>query len=114
MTDQDKTVADVLSQFVEPGASRHEAELGTAVSDHISNHRPATRRAPDPETVTALRSLAADPTRALGEIEAPAATEVTCSPLWVGVDFNVLLTDVGEPEVWTILGKLKDLFGGTS
>lgn len=113
MSDQDKIVADVLSQFVEPGASRHEAELGTAVSDHISN-RPATRRRPDPETVTALRSLAAHPSPVLGEIEVPAATEVTCSPLCIGVDFNALLADIGEPEVWSILGKLKDLFGGTS
>lgn len=108
---EDHEIASVLSQFVEPGASRHEAELGTAVSDHISN-RPATRRPPDPETVTALRSLAAQPARLLGE-ETP-ATEVTCSPLCIGVDFNALFADVGEPEVWAILGKLKDLFGGTS
>lgn len=31
--------------------------------------------------------------------------------LVVAVDFNGLLEQVGEPDVWDILGKLKDLLG---
>jgi hypothetical protein len=34
-------------------------------------------------------------------------------PLSIMVDFNELLDRYGDPYVWTILGKLKDLFGAS-
>ncbi|HET6898521.1 MAG TPA: hypothetical protein VFK70_09245 [Vicinamibacteria bacterium] len=104
----DDVVADVLGQVVGLGPNPREAELGAAVSRHVSS-RPATAAAcPDTETVAALRALAAEPDRVLSA-EAELGT-VPLSPLAVSVDFNDLLADVGEPAVWRILGHLKDLF----
>jgi hypothetical protein len=100
----DHDVADVLGQVVELGSSVQESELGDAVSRHVSN-RTVDRQRPDDETVAALRALA-NPARAPGEPESPST-----SPLSILVDFNDLLDELGEPDVWSVLGKLKDLFG---
>jgi hypothetical protein len=48
-------IARVLAQVVEVGPGTREAELGAAVSRHVSSNRPA-RRESDPETVAALRA----------------------------------------------------------
>lgn len=113
MNDHDGQVDDVaavLDQVVELGRTSPEAELGAAVSRHIST-RPTTDRRPDPETVAALRTLANEMTNANAELSS--ALDATSGTLSVMVDFNALLDDLGEPHVWTILGKLKDLFGGS-
>ena len=102
MSDRDD-IADVLAQVVDVGPSAREADLADAVSRHVSNRPGPSGGSPDEGTVAALRALAADPLPARGER----------GGLFVDVDFNDLLADVGEPEVWTILGKLKDLFGST-
>jgi hypothetical protein len=102
-------IAKVLDQVVDIGPTPQEAELGAAVLRHVSANRP-TSRGPDPDTIAALRQLAARP-----PVDEPAEAEiVSCSPLSILVDFNALLRDVGEPAVWDTLGKLKDLFGGTT
>ncbi|HKY68603.1 MAG TPA: hypothetical protein VJM49_19615 [Acidimicrobiales bacterium] len=100
--------AAALADFVDVGPTVREVELGAAVAEHIAS-RPTQRRSePDPELVAALRERADHPLEPLHEVAAFAP-----SPLLVNVDFNGLLTEVGEPDVWRILGELKDLFGGT-
>lgn len=99
MSDQAGQIAAVLGQVVELGPTRQESELGEAVSRHVSA-RPAPGRRPDPETAAALQALANDP---------PALGGVT-GTVTLTVDFNALYADVGEPEIWEILGRLKELF----
>lgn len=108
MNDPHSDAAAVLSQVVPLGESLRAAELGAAVSDQISNRPPPPRSAPDPETLTALRSLASNPGAVLGD----GNPDVTFSPLQIVVDVNALLEDHGDSATWEILGKLKDLFGG--
>lgn len=91
-------IAAALGQVVELGSSAQQAELGAAVSRQIQENRSGTIAGrSDPEVVAALRNLARE----------PAGDPVTAT---VHVDFNALLATVGEPQIWTILGKLKDLF----
>jgi hypothetical protein len=98
-------IADVLAQVVDVGPSAREADLADAVSRHVSNRPGPSGGSPDEGTVAALRALATtDPVRVVGD----------GAGLHIEVDFNDLLADVGEPDVWTILGKLKDLFGATT
>jgi hypothetical protein len=99
-------IADVLGQVVELGPNARQAELGAAVSRHVSN-RPSERPEPDPEALAALRSFAATANAEIENVERAAMS----SPLMVTVDVNALLADFGEPKAWEILGKLKDLFG---
>lgn len=102
MSDHDD-IADVLAQVVDVGPSAREADLAEAVSRHVSNRPNPVGGSPDPGTVAALRALATDPPPAVGD----------GTGLHIEVDFNDLYADVGEPDVWVILGKLKDLFGST-
>lgn len=53
-----EVIADVLGQVVEVGHSPAEADLGAAVSRHVSARRPAASPGED-ETVAALRARAA-------------------------------------------------------
>jgi hypothetical protein len=86
-TDEFDQIESVLSQVVPLSPSLREAELGAAVSRHVSNRSAGIRGGPpDQETVAALR---------------------------VTVDFNELLERLGEPQAWDVLGKLRDLFGST-
>lgn len=101
----ERDAADALAQFVEVGSPPQEADLAAAVSRHVSA-REVTRAPADPGAVAALRALAAD---ARGDDD----TIITCSPLSIVVDFGELLDRCGEPQVWTVLGKLKDLFGAS-
>jgi hypothetical protein len=103
VSDQDD-IANVLAQVVDVGPSAREADLADAVSRHVSNRPNPVGGSPDQGTVAALRALASDPVRAVGD----------GAGLHIEVDFNDLLEDVGEPDVWVILGKLKDLFGATT
>jgi hypothetical protein len=105
MSDHEADAARVLDQVVDVGPTTQETALGAAVSWDILN-RP-TRREPDPEMPAALRALAATASAEIANVEQAAIS----SPLMVTVDFNALLADVGEPGVWEILGKLKDMFG---
>jgi hypothetical protein len=52
----DEVLADVLGQVVEIGPTPQEADLGAAVSRHVSNRRPAPAPPGDPGTVAALRA----------------------------------------------------------
>ena len=101
MSDQHEVIAQVLGQVVELGPTVQEADLGAAVSRHVSN-QPGRRPPPDPETAAALRALANDPSPVLG---------AGSSSLTVTVDFNALYATFGEPKIWEILGRLKELFG---
>lgn len=104
----DNEVADVLSQVVDVGPSSRQDDLGAAVSRHVSSRPAQPAPQANPETVAALRKLAADPPTHLYPEE---TADLTVTPLSVCVDFNDLLDRLGEPEVWQVLGKLKDLFG---
>jgi hypothetical protein len=99
-------IADVLGQVVEIGPTVQEAELGAAVSRHVSGRSPE-RPSPDPEALATLRSFAATATGELDRLE----QSIGSSPLMVTVDVNALLADFGEPKAWEILTKLKELFG---
>lgn len=56
-------IADVLAQVVEIGPTPQQAELGAAVSRHLSARPALPPPAANAETVAALRAAAADPTR---------------------------------------------------
>lgn len=109
MSDPHSDAAAVLAQFVPIGPEApRAAALGAAVSDQAAARPPLTP-SPDPEALTALRSLAKNPGRILDDDDGP---DIVMSPLTVAVDVNALLEDHGETATWDILGKLKDLFGG--
>jgi hypothetical protein len=109
MSDE-QDAADALAHVVGVGSPPQEADLAAAVSRHVAA-REVSRAPADPATVAALRALAADPSPVLGgKSDDPV---VMCSPLSIMVDFNELLDRYGDPYVWTILGKLKDLFGAS-
>lgn len=95
-------IAGVLDQVVDLGPTPREQQLGAAVKDHVTG-RPEPRREPDEDTAAALRALADAATQAT-----PEASSVPC--VSVVVDFNQLLRAAGQPEVWSILSRLKDLF----
>ena len=89
MSDDDPLagIDEALAQVVEIGHSAAEAELGAAVSRHVSGRAPSCQ-ASDPETVAALRALAAKPPVPLPQD--PTQLTGICS-LVVNVDFNALL-----------------------
>lgn len=103
MSDEQDAAA-VLAQVVEVGSPPQETDLGAAVSRHVSA-REVPRTPADPGTVAALRALAADPSPVLGGDDGAVMS--------IMVDFNELLEQCGDPKVWTVLGKLKDLFGAS-
>ena len=104
MSDHDE-IAHVLDQVVPIGDHPRQDELAASVARHVSNRPPAPRNSgPGPEILQAL----VDRSDLRGADEPLPTFE--CSPLTVGVDFNELLDRLGEPDVWVVLGKLKDLF----
>lgn len=107
MSTSDNEVTDVLAQVVNVGPTESQVQLGAAVSRQVV-HRAAPAPAPDPSAVAALRMLGENAAQLAGtEIPEPPAF----SPLTVHVEFNDLLERLGEPDVWTVIGKLKDLLG---
>lgn len=106
MSDHDD-VAAVLASVQSVGPETPQAvELADAVARHVAARAPQPRPPVDPAVLAALR-----PQEETTALSATLESTAPPPPLMVHVDFNELHERLGEPEVWTVLGKLKDLLG---